>query len=139
FRFATKLDVLLMVLGSLCAACHGVALPALMIIFGDMTDSFVMAGTTSLIPSNMTWNDTQDQIDDMMDQLMEDMALYAAYYAAVACGVLFAAYGQVTFWLLASNRQAQKLRCVLFSSVLKQDIGWFDTHEIGELNNRLSE
>ena len=44
FRFATKLDVLLMIIGSICACGHGTALPALMIIFGDMTDSFVDAG-----------------------------------------------------------------------------------------------
>ena len=58
---------------------------------------------------------------------------------AVACGVLVCAYGQICFWLMASNRQTQKLRSTLFRAVLKQEIGWFDTHEVGELNNRLTE
>ena len=53
--------------------------------------------------------------------------------------VLFVAYGQVAFWLLAAHRQAHKIRIDTFRAILRQDIGWFDTHEIGELNTRLNE
>ena len=31
------------------------------------------------------------------------------------------------------------MRKTLFSSILKQDIGWFDVYKSGELNNRLTE
>ena len=48
-------------------------------------------------------------------------------------------YVQVTFWSLAAYRQGQRIRTLLFRSLLKQEIGWFDVHESGELNNRLSE
>lgn len=30
-----------MVVGTLCACCHGAALPGLIILFGDMTDLFI--------------------------------------------------------------------------------------------------
>uniref|UniRef100_A0A4W3JHN3 ATP-binding cassette, sub-family B (MDR/TAP), member 4 n=1 Tax=Callorhinchus milii TaxID=7868 RepID=A0A4W3JHN3_CALMI len=43
-RFERRLDKLLMVLGSLAALIHGAALPLMVIVFGDMTDSFVMDG-----------------------------------------------------------------------------------------------
>ncbi len=45
----------------------------------------------------------------------------------------------VTCWSLASYRQGQRIRTMLFRSILKQEIGWFDVHETGELNNRLAE
>jgi hypothetical protein len=32
-----------MIIGTICAMAHGVALPALVIVFGDMTDNFVVA------------------------------------------------------------------------------------------------
>jgi hypothetical protein len=32
-----------MIIGTVCAMAHGLALPALVIVFGDMTDSFVDA------------------------------------------------------------------------------------------------
>ena len=40
FRFATKVDVILMVIGSIAAMAMGVALPAFAFIWGQMTDAF---------------------------------------------------------------------------------------------------
>ena len=59
--------------------------------------------------------------------------------ADIACGVLVCGYAQVGFWLIAAYRQAQRIRLALFRSVMKQEIGWFDTHDAGELNTRLVE
>ena len=33
-----------MIIGGICAAAHGVAMPLLMVFFGDMVDSFVKSG-----------------------------------------------------------------------------------------------
>ena len=60
-------------------------------------------------------------------------------YLGLGCTVLVVGYVQVTFWSLAAYRQGQRIRTLLFRSLLKQEIGWFDVHESGELNNRLSE
>ena len=65
--------------------------------------------------------------------------LYCCVFTVVAVGVFFFAYGQVAFWMLSASRQAEKVRVSLLSAILKQDIGWFDTHAIGELNTRLTE
>uniref|UniRef100_A0A8C1KW97 ATP-binding cassette, sub-family B (MDR/TAP), member 5 n=1 Tax=Cyprinus carpio TaxID=7962 RepID=A0A8C1KW97_CYPCA len=47
FRYATCPEVLLMLIGLLCAAAHGVALPLMCVVFGEMTDSFVLSGHTA--------------------------------------------------------------------------------------------
>lgn len=44
FRYATKLDVLFMILGTLCALIHGTAFPLMIIVFGEMIDLFVNSG-----------------------------------------------------------------------------------------------
>lgn len=44
-RFATKTDVLLMILGSAAAIINGIALPMFALIFGQMTDSFSPTST----------------------------------------------------------------------------------------------
>jgi hypothetical protein len=44
FRYATGCEVLLMIIGLLCAALHGIALPLMCVVFGQMTDSFVQSG-----------------------------------------------------------------------------------------------
>ncbi len=48
-------------------------------------------------------------------------------------------YLQVAFWLMASERQTKALRKELFTAILKQNIGWYDVYNSGELNNRLTE
>ncbi len=52
---------------------------------------------------------------------------------------LFVAYAQTVCWQTAAVRQTQRIRTRLFAAILRQEIGWFDTHEVGELNSRLAE
>jgi ABC-type multidrug transport system fused ATPase/permease subunit len=60
-------------------------------------------------------------------------------FSVIACGVMVCGYVQVTFWAIAAEKQAHRIRDKFLRNVLRQEIGWFDTHETGELNNRLSE
>ncbi|XP_053914028.1 ATP-dependent translocase ABCB1 isoform X2 [Cuculus canorus] len=133
FRYSSWSDRLLMILGTLLAIVHGSSLPITMIIFGDMTDSFVSSGTT---------NDTGDMPAANMSEyffgkLEEDMTRYAYYYSGIAAGVLIAAYIQTSFWTLAAGRQIKKVREKFFHAIMRQDIGWFDVNDVGELNTRL--
>ena len=57
----------------------------------------------------------------------------------VAVAVFIFAYGQVAFWMISAARQAEKVRISLLTAILRQDVGWFDTHKVGELNTRLTE
>lgn len=44
FKYGTCFDYFLMFVGSFCAVCHGAALPSMIIVFGDMTNTFVNSG-----------------------------------------------------------------------------------------------
>lgn len=44
FKYGTCFDYFLMFVGSFCAICHGAALPSMIIVFGDMTNTFVNSG-----------------------------------------------------------------------------------------------
>ncbi|XP_048195905.1 ATP-dependent translocase ABCB1-like isoform X2 [Perognathus longimembris pacificus] len=59
---------------------------------------------------------------------------YAYYYSGIGAVVLVAAYIQVSFWCLAAGRQINKIRKKFFHAIMKQEIGWFDVHDVGELN-----
>ncbi|KAI0212569.1 ATP-dependent translocase ABCB1, partial [Lamellibrachia satsuma] len=162
FRFATKGDAALMITGILCAIIHGCAMQLLIIIFGDMIDSFVINAKD--IPVNytvigMTEEYAKDHpnefgdalvranlshlVDDAKEQVQQEfmskMSTFAIYYVVVAAAVLVFAYGQVAFWILSASRQTEKVRISLLTAILKQDIGWFDTHAVGELNTRLTD
>ncbi|XP_056458389.1 ATP-binding cassette, sub-family B (MDR/TAP), member 4 [Gadus chalcogrammus] len=122
FRFADGLDITLIVVGTLMSMVNGVVLPLMFMVFGDLTDSFVNHA------SNMT-NNTQS--------LGDQISGYAINYSIMGVIVLVAAYMQVAFWTLAAGRQAKRLRTLFFHRIMRQDIGWFDVNETGELNTRL--
>ena len=134
FRFRDKLDVLLMVLGTISAIGHGAAVPLQFIIFGDLIDSFINFGKNLAIASQ---NETSSVLDEGPD-LNEQMEDFALYYVYLAIGNLVVAYGQMAMWTLTATRQVRQMRLAFFRSILKQDIGWFDTTDPGELNNRLT-
>ncbi|CAI9539614.1 unnamed protein product [Staurois parvus] len=126
FRYSGVTDRLLMLFGTIAAVAHGAALPLMMLVFGEMTDSFVSFG------QNMT-------VDEMIQASMtleKNMTTYAYYYSGLGFGVLFAAYIQIAFWSLAAGQQIKKIRKNFFHAVLRQEIGWFDVNDAGELNTR---
>jgi len=61
------------------------------------------------------------------------------FSTGVGFGVLIVGYIRVALWLVASYRQTYRIRLALLQAVLRQEIGWFDTNDAGELGTRLSE
>uniref|UniRef100_A0AC11D3C6 Uncharacterized protein n=1 Tax=Ovis aries TaxID=9940 RepID=A0AC11D3C6_SHEEP len=140
FRYSNWLDRLCMVLGTLAAIIHGAGLPLMMLVFGDMTDSFAVStwGCSSCcIPCQpfpfsslfQSWGNLEEYLD----------VLYAYYYSGIGAGVLIAAYIQVSFWCLAAGRQVHRIRKQFFHAIMQQEIGWFDVHDVGELNTHLTD
>ncbi|XP_078094662.1 ATP-dependent translocase ABCB1-like isoform X2 [Mustelus asterias] len=130
FRFADSLDILLMIVGIIAAVAHGICLPLLTVVFGDMTNGFICQAQTANISLNMT------ECDETPFE--EQMAMFSYYYVAIGGGALLCAYIQVSFWVLTSARQTRRLRRVFFQTLLRKEIGWFDINPAGQLNTRLT-
>ncbi|CAF0982646.1 unnamed protein product [Adineta steineri] len=60
-------------------------------------------------------------------------------YIVIGCISLFLYWMAWTSWMIAAERQIRRIRYKLFRNILCQEIGWFDIHSIGELNNRLND
>uniref|UniRef100_A0A8C5JL82 Phosphatidylcholine translocator ABCB4 n=1 Tax=Junco hyemalis TaxID=40217 RepID=A0A8C5JL82_JUNHY len=137
FRYSSWSDKLLMILGTVMAVAHGSSLPFAMMIFGDMTDSFVMTDTSG--EKNLTGKNISAMTRTMgkAETGRVKNCLYAYYYSGIAAGVLLAAYIQTSFWTLAAGRQIKKIREKFFHAIMRQEIGWFDVNDVGELNTRL--
>ncbi|XP_045876167.1 ATP-dependent translocase ABCB1 isoform X3 [Meles meles] len=139
FRYSNWLDKLYMLVGTMAAIIHGAALPLMMLVFGEMTDSFANAG----IPKNITFinstNESNPNKPPFINILEAEMTTYAYYYSGIGAGVLVAAYIQVSFWCLAAGRQILTIRKQFFHAIMRQEIGWFDVHDVGELNTRLTD
>uniref|UniRef100_A0A8D0EKA2 ABC-type xenobiotic transporter n=1 Tax=Strix occidentalis caurina TaxID=311401 RepID=A0A8D0EKA2_STROC len=127
FHYADWVDVLLMVVGLISAAANGTGLPLMIIVFGEMTNSFVLSG----LKSNMSEG----------KKLKLDFSTYqfAYYYVGIGCAVLILSTIQVWTFLIAATRQTARIRQKFFFAVLHQEMAWFDTTQIGMLNTRLTD
>uniref|UniRef100_A0A803V7Q5 Bile salt export pump n=1 Tax=Ficedula albicollis TaxID=59894 RepID=A0A803V7Q5_FICAL len=121
FRFSSSTEILMMVAGSLCAIVHGVAQPAVLLVFGAMADTFI-----------------EYDIEMLLD-IEQEMTRFAGYYAGIGCGILVLGYLQICFWVMSAARQIQKIRKAYFRKIMRMDIGWFDCTSVGELNTRISD
>uniref|UniRef100_A0A671WTY9 ATP-binding cassette, sub-family B (MDR/TAP), member 4 n=1 Tax=Sparus aurata TaxID=8175 RepID=A0A671WTY9_SPAAU len=134
FRFADGWDVLLLIAGTVMAMVNGVVLPLMCIVFGDMTDSFIDDSLNSQLNSSLP---SEFSITVLKSQCFSSS--FAIYYSIMGAVVLVAAYMQVSFWTLAAGRQVKRIRKLFFHCIMKQEIGWFDVNETGELNTRLTD
>ncbi|XP_056330778.1 ATP-dependent translocase ABCB1 [Danio aesculapii] len=149
FRYATCPEVFLMLIGLLCAAAHGVALPLMCVVFGQMTDSFVQSGQTyNLTGSNgnftsnftFTLNNTSTCLAGSPEIGIESkMTQQAYFFIGIGGAVLVLGTFQVMLFLLTAAKQTKRIREKYFHAILHQQMSWFDTHPIGELNIRLTD
>uniref|UniRef100_A0A8B9KS00 ATP-binding cassette, sub-family B (MDR/TAP), member 5 n=1 Tax=Astyanax mexicanus TaxID=7994 RepID=A0A8B9KS00_ASTMX len=65
--------------------------------------------------------------------------LNSYYFVGIGAGVLLLGTFQVMLFLLTATRQTKRIREKYFHAVLHQQMAWFDTHPIGELNTRLTD
>uniref|UniRef100_A0A8C9XDY0 ABC-type xenobiotic transporter n=1 Tax=Sander lucioperca TaxID=283035 RepID=A0A8C9XDY0_SANLU len=143
FRFADGLDIVYILAGTICAIIHGIVLPLMCIVFGDMTDSFIgdsmMGQINTIHPSEFSVTDMGTKFTEINKYGVMHITMFAIYYSIMGFVVVVAAYGQVALWSLSAGRQGTRIRKLFFHSIMKQDIGWFDVTEIAELNTRLTD
>ncbi|KAL4646916.1 multidrug resistance protein 1-like isoform X1 [Arapaima gigas] len=141
FRYATPLEVILMIVGLLCAAAQGVALPLMCVIFGQMTDSFVASGQQLNFSANFSSGllNSSGCVAVPGVDIEALMTRHSYYFVGIGAIVLVLATFQVTLFLLVATRQTKRIREKYFHAVLHQSMSWFDTHQIGVLVTRLTD
>uniref|UniRef100_A0A8C0X555 Bile salt export pump n=1 Tax=Castor canadensis TaxID=51338 RepID=A0A8C0X555_CASCN len=154
FRFSSSTDIWLMLVGSLCAILHGIAHPAILIVFGILTDLFIdydieiqelsipgkacVNNTIVWINSSFNQNVTNGTSCGLVD-VENEMIKFASVYAGIGVAVLITAYIQICVWIITGARQVEKMRKIYFRRIMRMEIGWFDCNSVGELNTKFSD
>ncbi|KAM6450468.1 ATP-binding cassette sub-family B member 5 isoform 2-T5 [Liasis olivaceus] len=136
FSFADALDIILMIWGSITAAATGTGQPIIIIIFGQMTNSFV-ATSFNVSTGNAEMNNSA--CPQAASDIESKMATHAYYFVAVGFAVLICSFIQIWTFVTTSARQTARIRDKFFFAVLHQEMAWFDTTPIGTLNTRLTQ
>lgn len=118
FSFADRLDIVLVTVGAISAIANGMTQPLMTLIFGQLINSF---GATD--PSHVV-------------KEVSKVALKFLYLGVYAC---IASFLQVVCWMVTGERQATRIRGLYLKTILRQDIGFFDTETTtGEVIGRMS-
>ncbi|XP_055864045.1 ATP-dependent translocase ABCB1-like isoform X3 [Biomphalaria glabrata] len=138
YSFSTCCDKFLIFLGFLMAMAHGASWPLLFLIFGNMTNDFINYGKNSTLNGTTfeNYTFTNSSIGEMFE---EEMTQYALKYIYIGLAVCAATYIHIAFLQISCERQTLKLRRAFFKALLRENIGWYDKQQSGELTTRLAD
>ena len=121
FSFATCVDILMLLLGTVCALAQGASFPLMIIMFGDILGTIGASGMA----------DT--------DVFLKEMETILMRMLMIGGGVWVVAFVKSWCWGHAGARMAVKAREAYLRSIMRQDVGWFDTEKVLELPSRVVE
>jgi ATP-binding cassette, subfamily B (MDR/TAP), member 1 len=110
FRYADRLDYILMTLGSFAGICNGAIIPLFALIFGALINVF---------------GDSTDP-ETTTDNLVDEVNKYCLYFVYLAIAAFAASYGEIAFWMWTGTRQTNRVRAKYLAAVLRQDVAYFD-------------
>ena len=94
--------------------------------------------------SMQLWNLTTAQVEattiDMGEQMeifIKEITGHTLFFIGIGIGTWICGIIMGSSLMYSAARQTNKIRIEYFRSILRQDVGYFDTHNAGELNTRL--
>ncbi|KAK0703921.1 multidrug resistance protein-like protein 1 [Lasiosphaeria miniovina] len=123
FRFATPVDIVVMLLSSVCAMAAGTTLPLMTVVFGSLTGQF-----TSFTPSLEALQSFLDSINHML--------LYFVYIGVTS---IVTTSLTVMGFTWTGERITKRLRAAYLDAILRQNIAFFDSVGAGEVGTRIAD
>ena len=127
YRFATRGEIVLNIVGLVLCMVAGVTMPLITIVFGDLIDLF-SKWTGQAFPGQLV----------TADQLASDVAQKALYFVYLAILSYFSSYCYVSFYVYTAEQSGHRIRNAYLKSVLRQNISWFDGVGAGEIATRIT-
>ncbi|GAB1222508.1 hypothetical protein ENUP19_0113G0016 [Entamoeba nuttalli] len=141
YRYANWLDLILLAIGIFGSIGCGVLTPCQMLVMGDMVDTFNTNDLLKAFPSPDAMYDPQyylpfnHQVTETVSDTINDLVLKMVCFA-IGSGV--GSFLMTFCFFVMSERQGIKIRMLYFRALLRQDAGWYDFHESGELTSRIA-
>jgi ATP-binding cassette subfamily B (MDR/TAP) protein 1 len=123
YRYATGLDIAIILVSSVCAAASGASLPIMAILFG---------GTQGVFQSYLAFQTIT------LDEFRSQMAEFVLYFVYLAIGTFAATYISTVGFIYTGEHISGKIRQKYLESCLRQNIGFFDKLGIGEVTVKIT-
>jgi ATP-binding cassette subfamily B (MDR/TAP) protein 1 len=134
FRYATKVENILMIIGSLAAIGTGVLQPLNTLLFGTLTGSIV--DYVSVLLANDT---TPEKLEEATNNFINGIDDFAIYNTLIGIGMLVLSYISTETFNYTALKQIFHIRSLYLEKVLNQDISWYDVNNTGDFSSRMSD
>jgi ATP-binding cassette subfamily B (MDR/TAP) protein 1 len=120
-----KGDILLLLVGTVCAIAAGIPFPLLGLLFGQLVDD---------LNSNSCSTSSTGASTASTEASVRQKVLYVIYISIANFALTYLHSGA---WSLFGERLVRRLRRSYLSSLLRQEVGYFETLPVGEVAARL--
>ncbi|KAI0261288.1 P-loop containing nucleoside triphosphate hydrolase protein [Gloeopeniophorella convolvens] len=136
FRFSTRNELILNAIGLVAASVAGVTQPLISLLFGNLTQDFVVFGAavTALDPNNP---DSVARLDSTAATFRRTAAKDASYLAYIGIALFICTYIYMQIWVYTAELTAKRVREHYLKAILRQDIAFFDNVGAGEVATRI--
>lgn len=123
YRYASRNDIIILVISSICAIASGAALPLMTVIFGNLQHVFQDYFFTQTL--------SESEFNDELVKLV-------LYFVYLAIGEFCVTYVSTVGYIYTGEHIAAKIREHYLESCLHQNIGFFDNLGSGEVTTRIT-
>ena len=122
YRYASHMDILILVVSALCAMAAGAALPLFTILFGSLATSF-----QNIIQKTISY-----------DAYYHDLTKNVLYFVYLGIGEFVTVYISTIGFIYTGEHVTQKIRENYLQAILRQNIAYFDKLGAGEVTTRIT-
>ncbi|RAL10080.1 ABC multidrug transporter Mdr1 [Aspergillus homomorphus CBS 101889] len=122
FRYASRMDVLIMLVSALCAIVAGAALPLFTILFGSLASAF-----RGIALNEISYHDFYHQLTKNV-----------LYFVYLGIAEFVTVYISTVGFIYTGEHITQKIREHYLESILRQNMGYFDRLGAGEVTTRIT-
>ncbi|KAH6888629.1 P-loop containing nucleoside triphosphate hydrolase protein [Thelonectria olida] len=122
YRYASRNDILIMIVAGICAIAGGAALPLMTVVFGNLQGVF-----QDYFLGKQTYDEFTDKLVD-----------YVLYFVYLGVAEFIVTYISTVGFIYVGEHISAKIREHYLESCMRQNIGFFDKLGAGEVTTRIT-
>ncbi|OJD24290.1 hypothetical protein ACJ73_04352 [Blastomyces percursus] len=122
FRYATKMDIIVLLIASFGATAGGAVLPLFTILFGALAGTFKAIALKTI----------------STEEFNSEVSKYALYFVYLGIGMFVLIYIGTVGFIYVGEQISQKIREKYLAAILRQNVAYFDKLGAGEITTRIT-
>ncbi|GAA5912585.1 hypothetical protein JCM5296_000742 [Sporobolomyces johnsonii] len=132
FRYSTPFELVLNLIGLICAVAAGAAQPVMTIAFGNLTTAFTQYATITQVASS-----SSEAIAAARSHLYSEVNKDVLILVYIGIGSFVATFIYMGTWVYTGETTTRRIREKYLRAVLRQNVAFFDKMGPGEITTRI--